>query len=97
MAQKRARVDEIDAISQDPDFWNDADRAQGLMRERGELVETIESVEGLQSKIADSGVLLEMAAEEGLSEEDVAEEVGGVLTEIEGVARGPRDAAHAQR
>ena len=65
MAQKRARVDELDALSQDPEFWSDAEKAQALMRERGELADVIERAQTLGALIEEAELYLELAAEAG--------------------------------
>ena len=81
LPQKRARVEEIDAISQAPDFWDDPDRAQAIMQERGELLETIESIEQQAERLEEAELFLEMAQEagEGAGGEAVDEALG--LTE----------------
>ena len=47
-----------------PDVWNDPDRAQGLNRERTRLAEIVSTLDELQSALSDGLDLLEMAAEE---------------------------------
>lgn len=61
MAQKRARVDELDAVSQDPTFWDDAERAQTLMRERGEISELLESFDSITQRVEEAELYLEMS------------------------------------
>lgn len=65
VAQKRARVQELDAISQDPAFWNDADKAQTLMRERGTFQDMVGSYDRLLSRIDDAKVLADLSDEVG--------------------------------
>ena len=79
LPQKQARIQEIDAISQDPDFWNDTDRAQAIMRERGELLEIVEGIDKELERLEEAELYLEMG-EEGAGEaltlvEDVAAKV----------------------
>lgn len=81
----RARVEELDAISQDPDFWNDSDRAQGAMRERGELLDTIEDIDTQFARLEDAKLFLEFA-EQG--DEDSLEEARTLLEEIHQVTQG---------
>lgn len=65
LAQKEARIEELDAISQDPNFWNDADRAQELMQERGKLVESASAMKELRAMLEDGRASLELSAEVG--------------------------------
>lgn len=75
MPQKEARIQEIDAISQDPTFWDDADRAQTIMRERGELTGLIESLDEQDTRVEEAELFIEMSAEEGELEAGEAEAV----------------------
>ena len=50
---------------EDPDVWNDPDRAQALGRERAQLEGVVNNVDELSSGLEDAGDLLEMAVEEG--------------------------------
>lgn len=63
MATKR--LDELNALSESPDFWNDAAAAQALMRERTRLADGIAVVEALEKEATDGTELLEMAELEG--------------------------------
>ena len=42
---KAARIDELEKLSGEPSFWLDADRAQKLSKERGDLQATVEHVQ----------------------------------------------------
>lgn len=82
----RARVEELDAISQDPEFWNDADEAQKAMKERGELMDTISSLDEQLMQLDEAMMFLELSAEAGGDPDSVAEAetlVDGVLGEVE--------------
>jgi peptide chain release factor 2 len=60
---KQSRLDELEKICSDPDFWKDAKEAQKINRER-KLIETVfASWRGLEKKAEDCNVLLELAAE----------------------------------
>lgn len=48
-------------MSERPDFWDDAQEAQKLMRERQRLSDGIETVEALESEVADNLELAELA------------------------------------
>ena len=47
-----------------PDFWDDSDHAQGVMKELGELLNEVEMWQRLSGRLADAGLLgvLELAA-----------------------------------
>ena len=61
-------------------MWNDQDRAQELGRERSSLEAVVKTIEDLDSGVSDSRELLEMAVEE-----DDADTVAEVETEIAGL------------
>lgn len=73
LVQLRARVEEIDAISQDPQFWNDSEGALGLMKERGDIVDLLAVVEGQNDALEEAAMFVEMANEAGGDEQAVAE------------------------
>ena len=54
------RMEEFDAMTENPDLWNDPDRAQKLMRDRQALSDSIAGVEGLEQDLNDSIELIEM-------------------------------------
>jgi peptide chain release factor 2 len=56
-------------VSQAPNFWDAADKAQKLMQERGELVELIETFQKLERSNEDAAEFLAMAQEEGATAE----------------------------
>ncbi|MEM1106234.1 MAG: peptide chain release factor 2 [Pseudomonadota bacterium] len=55
------RLDELTALSERPDFWDDPEEARKLMRERQRLADGIETVEALERERADGLELLELA------------------------------------
>ena len=58
---KRARIAELERMSAEPDFWNDAARAQALMRERTGLGESVDLIDDLSGELADVLDLVDMA------------------------------------
>ncbi|WP_158044563.1 peptide chain release factor 2 [Skermanella pratensis] len=60
------RLEELNAISEDPNLWNDADRAQKVMRERTQLDTAVSGYRALERELNDSIELIEM----GEAEED---------------------------
>jgi peptide chain release factor 2 len=60
------RMEEFNAMSEDPDLWNDPERAQSLMRDRQMLADSIEGFESLNRELQDNIDLIEL----GEAEED---------------------------
>ena len=59
------RLDELNALSEDPNLWNDAANAQKLMRERTQLETAIQGSRALERETADLLELIELAEAEG--------------------------------
>ncbi len=76
------RMEEFNAMSEDPDLWNDPERAQALMRDRQMLADAIESFENLNRELQDNIDLIEL----GEMEED-AEVVAEAEAAIRKLAR----------
>ncbi|MDX2263721.1 MAG: peptide chain release factor 2 [Hyphomicrobiales bacterium] len=60
-----ARLDELNALSESPDLWSNAARAQKLMRERQHLETSINAYKELAGALADQIGLIELGEEEG--------------------------------
>lgn len=78
------RLEELNAMSEDPDLWNDPARAQKLMRERQTLSDAIDSYRSLAGELSDQRELIEMGEAEGDAE---------VVAEAEAAVRALRDRA----
>ncbi|CAA7622505.1 peptide chain release factor 2 [Magnetospirillum sp. UT-4] len=63
--EAQRRLDELNAASEDPNLWNDAEKAQALMRERTGLDTQISGCRRLESETADLVELIELADAEG--------------------------------
>lgn len=61
---KKERIAELDAECSRPEFWNDADKAQELSRERNDLLKVVESWQQVSESLEDIGVLKELLEEE---------------------------------
>ena len=66
------RLEEFNAMIEDPDLWNDQERAQKLMRERQMLVDAIETVKSIETQLQDNIDLIELGEAEN-DQEVVAE------------------------
>ncbi|MEM7651402.1 MAG: peptide chain release factor 2 [Pseudomonadota bacterium] len=60
-----SRLDELNALSEDPDLWNDPEKAQKIMRERTRLDDQITNVRGLEQSLNDNVELIALGEEEG--------------------------------
>ncbi|MEM9427850.1 MAG: peptide chain release factor 2, partial [Pseudomonadota bacterium] len=54
------RLEEFNAMTEDPDLWNDPDRAQKLMRERQMLVDAVDRYKSMRQELSDSVELIEL-------------------------------------
>ncbi|MCG6121371.1 MAG: peptide chain release factor 2 [Microvirga sp.] len=82
------RLAELNALSENPDFWNDAEAAQKLMRERTSLETQITVIQRLEQELEDALTLIEL----GEMEDDDAS-----ITEGEEIIRRiEKDAERAQ-
>ncbi|MFD1302835.1 peptide chain release factor 2 [Methylobacterium marchantiae] len=59
------RLAELNAASEDPDLWNDAEAAQKVMRERGALEEAAGAIRKLAQDLDDAATLIELGEMEG--------------------------------
>ncbi|QDA55988.1 peptide chain release factor 2 [Thermomonas aquatica] len=67
---KRERLEEVERELENPDVWNDSERAQALGRERSMLDKTVNGIRDLKDGLAGAGELLELAEME--DDEDTA-------------------------
>jgi len=74
------RLEELNQRSEDPDLWNDAERAQALMRERNRLSEAIERQHQLEQTLSDNVELAELAEEE--KDEETHKEAEDTLAKL---------------
>ncbi len=81
LKSKQSRVVELKTASQSADFWNDQKKAQGLMKELGDLKALVEKWETLQKKMQDVEVSIELAEEDETG--DLAQESLTALDNVE--------------
>ncbi|WP_071796944.1 peptide chain release factor 2 [Natronohydrobacter thiooxidans] len=62
------RLEEFDAMSEDPALWNDPARAQALMRDRRLLADALETYRSLSREMEDQVGLIELGEAEGDTE-----------------------------
>ena len=54
------RLEEFNAMAEDPDLWNDPDKAQKLMRERQALVDALDGYKAMAQELSDNIELIEL-------------------------------------
>ncbi|ARE39687.1 Peptide chain release factor 2 [Rhodovulum sp. P5] len=93
------RLEEFNAMTEDPDLWNDPDRAQKLMRERQSLVDAVDSYKSIAQELEDNIELIELGEME--EDDDVVKEAEAALKclrekaaqkELEALLNGEADA-----
>jgi peptide chain release factor 2 len=77
----RARLDELEHISATPDFWDDQERAQRLMKERNSVAEAVEGADQMLRASDDLAELLELAELE--DDESLLPELSAQLEALE--------------
>ena len=93
------RLEEFNAMIEDPNLWDDQERAQKLMRDRQTLVDQIATVDGIAQEMADNLELIELGEMED-DAEVVAEAEAAIVAlkeraekkEIEALLNGEADA-----
>jgi peptide chain release factor 2 len=80
-AAKRDRLEEVSRELENPDVWNDPEKAQSLGRERAQLEHIVTTLDGLSGGLAEAGEMLELAVEE--QDEETAEAVASDLAAME--------------
>ncbi|GAB1379810.1 MAG: peptide chain release factor 2 [Proteobacteria bacterium] len=71
------RLEEFDAMIEDPNLWNDPARAQKLMRERQQLMEAVSTYESISRDLNDNVELIELGEME--DDKDVVAEAEAAL------------------
>jgi peptide chain release factor 2 len=95
----RFRLEELDAMSEDPNLWSEPARAQKVMRERQTLAAAIDRIDSIASGLAENTELIEMGEAEGdqsiIAEAEAAIEVlreRAAKAELEALLDGEADA-----
>ena len=78
------RMEEFDALIEDPTLWDDPARAQKLMRDRQQLMDAVEGVRGLEGALTDNVELIEMGEAE--DDAEVVAEAEGAIASLVDVA-----------
>jgi len=74
------RMEEFDALVEDPNLWDDPDAAQKLMRDRQALMDQVSTYEGLKQELSDGVELIELGEME--DDAEVVSEAEAALKEL---------------
>ncbi len=82
---KRERLQEVERELEDPGIWNDPEKAQQLGRERAQLDTVVSGIQKIETALADSRELFDLAVEENdtTSADFIVKELDRVTKEIE--------------
>ncbi|MDP2573915.1 peptide chain release factor 2 [Vibrio sp. vnigr-6D03] len=78
---KKERLEEVNAELEQPDVWNEPERAQALGKERASLEAVVETIDLLDQGVEDVDGLLELAIEE--EDQETFDEIDPELVELE--------------
>ena len=77
---KKFRINEIESMAGETDFWDDRNKAQAILKEQASLRDSVESWENLNTDMEDVETLLELSREE--NDEDLRTEADQKYYEI---------------
>ncbi|PSU12385.1 peptide chain release factor 2 [Photobacterium gaetbulicola] len=78
---KKERLEEVNAELEQPDVWNEPERAQALGKERASLEAVVDTIDQLDQGVEDVEGLLELAVEE--EDQETFDEIEPELAELE--------------
>ncbi len=78
---KKERLEEVNAELEQPNVWNEPERAQALGKERAALEAVVETIDLLDQGVEDVEGLLELAVEE--DDQETFDEIEPELAELE--------------
>ncbi|MBI4490535.1 MAG: peptide chain release factor 2 [Deltaproteobacteria bacterium] len=79
-------MEELNQITSRPDFWNDGEKAQGILKEQANLKEILEAWESYRAGLEEARFFLELSKDEK-SEEALSEAAAKVAEVAQGMAR----------
>ncbi|MGE5444566.1 MAG: peptide chain release factor 2 [Ignavibacteriales bacterium] len=81
LSKKKSRLEELEKIISESNFWTDPEKAQEVLRERSDIKNVVDGLENLSHELEDAEVLAELSSEE--EDEETAKEAQTKLSEIE--------------
>ncbi len=85
------RLEEFNAMVEDPNLWDDPEKAQKLMRDRQMLVDAVDRYKGMSQELSDNVELIELGEMEG-DDEVVKEAEAGLKALAERAAKAELEA-----
>ena len=76
----KKKREEFDALTEDPDLWNEPDKAQKLMRARQNFIDQVDGHDTISNELKDNIELIELAEIE--ADEEVLQEVVAALQRL---------------
>ena len=73
----RKKREEFDALTEDPDLWNEPDKAQNLMRARQNFIDQLDGHDAISNELKENVELIELAEIE--ADEEILQEVFAAL------------------
>ena len=80
MERHRGRLAELEQLTAAPDFWNDQEKAQGILKEQTASRTLVQRWDRNRAGLDDCAALLELAQEEG--DDSSAEEAAAMVTKV---------------
>ena len=80
MAGKQKRVEELNAITSKPDFWNDSEKAQGIFKEQSAVKAVIDAWEKQRAGLEEARFFLDVAQDE--KSEDALTEAAAKVAQV---------------
>jgi peptide chain release factor 2 len=80
--RRRAELDNLEKQISEPDFWNDSERAQKTVQQRSRIEKALEQQENFETAVSDAEVLLEFAAADESSLNDLQKLVANLEKEV---------------
>ena len=80
----RKKREEFDALTEDPDLWNEPDKAQKLMRERQNFIDQVDAHDAMSTELKENIELIELAEIE--ADEEILQEVVTALQRLKNKA-----------
>ncbi len=81
LEQTKKDLEELEQLTAEPDFWNDADRSRQVLSRQSELKNRVEDAARMQEMRDDVATLIEIAVE--ADDEEMAGEIEQALTALE--------------
>jgi peptide chain release factor 2 len=83
VAGKRRKIAELDALSSQPDFWNQNEKAQATLREQAKMKATVDEFDAQLRALEDAIILCDLADE--AKDEATAVEASATVSKVEEV------------